>query len=566
VGKLFQQNFHRRDWDGKILKFAKTTSPFRVRDIGKLVDGCQLEWEKSTVCRLAKFSALARHTGCVNSIAWNENGTKLVSGSDDRSVIIWNENFEPIITIPTGHRNNVFCASFVPSSNDELLVTCAADGCVHLLNVETGNRDVLFESEASSYCFKHVFDPSGPSTSGLVTLSDGAVIRFDIRSKTGNEMVNVRTDPTLRLQSTGRFMSPPSGTALAFNPIRPNEFALGTTTRTVLLFDSRNMSVPIFKLVPEFSHRSVETFFPGETEAVSGLDWDLRNRVVVNYCRQSVIEVDTGLISGTCSDPIKVRVGVDNRIPRQWTGRVNHQTFLKEVSLLGNGRYVATGGDCGSLFIWERFGGQRLVLKKPSDPYVLNCIAPHPLLPILATAGIASNVDMWAPTSNDFWTCEIETESETSSEFEQRIELSNEDATSRLDRGSVLKAQANEHFRSGRFESALSQYNELCDSLRFSCYDLSISEQRRDLLGKALTNKAATLMSLTRWHEAIDACDEALDLNPSNTRALLRRGKCYLIIDELEMAEEDLERAVVLNPEDTEAVRILLQLRSSFHR
>lgn len=509
----------------------------------------------------SKSRRLEKHSGCINSVTWNQSGTKLVTGSDDRSVVLWSgEDFQPIITVPTGHRNNVFCVSFVEGSNDSELISSAADGCVHLLNIETGQREVLSGSELSWYCFKHCADPMNPRNTGLVTISDGSVIRFDLRSKEATEVLNVRQDIDLRHLSMGRFSTPPSGTDIAFNPIDPYVFALGTSTRAVLLYDTRNLSSCGSKIIPEFTVRSADSF-PGETEAVSGLDWDTRNGLIVNYCRQSVIEVNTSMVAWKGSgQPVRYRVGNSEEIPRQWTGRVNHQTFLKEVALVGNGNFVATGGDCGSLFIWSRFDNQKLILKKPADPYVLNCIAPHPYLPVLATAGIASTADIWEVKPNASTTV---AESEEASDLEEEVdsivreEVSSDEGRSRIDEATILRTRANICFRESDFLNALNLYNEACSVLQFRCNNDGITNNRRRELEKNFTNKAAALMSLSRWTEAIDACDDALDLNPNSTRALIRRSKCYLRLGDLTLALEDVEHVLLTDPTESDALSIL---------
>ena len=517
------------------------------------------------VSTFGKIHSLEKHSGCINTVNWNESGTKLVTGSDDRTVNIWSTTtFECLITLPTGHRNNVFCATFVPASNDEQIVTCAADGCVHLMNVESGERDILFESAFTGYCFKHCMDPSNPSSTGLVTISDGSVVRFDLRSKTSIEVLNIRQDFDLRQLSLGRFSTPPSGTDIKFNPIDPNIFALGTSTRAVLLFDTRNLSSCGSKIIPEFTKRQSESF-PGEAEAVSGLDWDKRNGLIVNYCRQSVIEVDAGRISWNGEEGTRYRVGRCPEIPRQWIGRVNHQTFLKEVALIGDGRYVATGGDCGNLFIWDRFeNDQKLILKKPADPYVLNCIAPHPYLPLFATSGIASVADVWETFGAEPEDVETELQEETEesgTEFVQREEVTVDEGRERLAAANVLRAQGNQAFGEANFQSSLVLYRQACSLLEFQCGgDAALTRQRRDALEKCHTNKAASLMGLSRWIEAVDACDEALDLNPTSYRALIRRSKCYLRLGNMEAALEDLERVLLSSPTDSEALVLLDQL------
>jgi len=196
--------------------------------------------------------------------------------------------------------------------------------------------------------------------------------------------------------SSARFSFLPSGTALGFNPIDPNTIAIGTNTSAVCIYDSRHMGKgPVRKITPEFPSPGRRRY-PGETTDVSGLAWDERNRIIVNYCRQDIIEIDLNCYTDE-DDTTAATVGSSDLIPRSWSGRVNHQTFLKEVAIMGKkGEYILSGGDCGNLFVWSRFM-KTLLMKMPADPYVLNCVAVNPKLPILATSGIASVADIWEP-------------------------------------------------------------------------------------------------------------------------------------------------------------------------
>ena len=78
----------------------------------------------------------------------------------------------------------------------------------------------------------------------------------------------------------------------------------------------------------------------------------------------------------------------------QYLGRRNEETFAKEVALVHGEQYVATGGDDGHLYVWDRLSGvPRLILK--GDGHIVNCVAPHPFLPYLAVSGIDSTVKIF---------------------------------------------------------------------------------------------------------------------------------------------------------------------------
>lgn len=79
---------------------------------------------------------LEKHRGCVNTVSFNADGDILVSGSDDRKIILWDwESGQIKLSFHSGHNNNVFQAKFMPHSDDRTIVTCAADGQVSIIDL-----------------------------------------------------------------------------------------------------------------------------------------------------------------------------------------------------------------------------------------------------------------------------------------------------------------------------------------------------------------------------------------------------------------------------------------------
>lgn len=78
--------------------------------------------------RLGLDKKLDKHKGCVNSVSFNADGDLLLSGSDDKQVILWDwETASVKLSFDSGHFNNVFQAKFMPFSDDRSIVTSAAD-------------------------------------------------------------------------------------------------------------------------------------------------------------------------------------------------------------------------------------------------------------------------------------------------------------------------------------------------------------------------------------------------------------------------------------------------------
>ncbi|NXV82308.1 DCAF8 factor, partial [Atlantisia rogersi] len=52
---------------------------------------------------------LEGHTGCVNTLHFNQRGTWLASGSDDLKVVVWDwVRRQPVLEFESGHKSNVF--------------------------------------------------------------------------------------------------------------------------------------------------------------------------------------------------------------------------------------------------------------------------------------------------------------------------------------------------------------------------------------------------------------------------------------------------------------------------
>jgi len=72
---------------------------------------------------------------------------------------------------------------------------------------------------------------------------------------------------------------------------------------------------------------------------------------------------------------------------------------VKRVSFIGpNDEYVASGSDCGRIFIWRKRDGKFLRAME-GDECIVNCIEPHPHDMTIASSGIDNDVKMWTPSA-----------------------------------------------------------------------------------------------------------------------------------------------------------------------
>ncbi|XWS23957.1 hypothetical protein CRYUN_Cryun28dG0060300 [Craigia yunnanensis] len=99
-----------------------------------------LQMHSSLIRRLSLERELEGHQGCVNAVAWNSNGSLLISGSDDARINIWSYTGRKLLhSIETGHSANIFCTKFIPETSDELVVSGAGDAEVRLFNLSCLN-------------------------------------------------------------------------------------------------------------------------------------------------------------------------------------------------------------------------------------------------------------------------------------------------------------------------------------------------------------------------------------------------------------------------------------------
>ena len=91
-----------------------------------------------------------------NSVSFNHNGTKIVSGSEDGTVRVWNvETGESELTLE-GHTDHVWSVSF--NHDGKKIVSGSNDKTVRVWNAETGESELTLEGHTggvSSVSFNH---------------------------------------------------------------------------------------------------------------------------------------------------------------------------------------------------------------------------------------------------------------------------------------------------------------------------------------------------------------------------------------------------------------------------
>ncbi|XP_077175174.1 DDB1- and CUL4-associated factor 8 isoform X2 [Paroedura picta] len=321
---------------------------------------------------------LERHAGCVNTLHFNQRGTWLASGSDDLKVVVWDwVRRKPVLEFESGHRSNVFQAKFLPNSGDSTIATCARDGQVRVAELSATqcckNTKKVAQHRGASH--KLALEPNSPCTF-LSAGEDAVVFTIDLR----------QDRPASKLVVTKEKEKKVGLYTIYVNPANTHQFAVGGRDEYVRIYDQR-------KIDENESNGVLKKFCPhhlvnSESKA---------NITCLVYSHDgsellaSYNDEDIYLFNSSHSDGAEYI--------RRYKGHRN-STTVKGVNFYGpKSEFVVSGSDCGHVFLWEKASCQVVQFMKGDKGGVVNCLEPHPHLPVLATSGLDHEVKIWAPTA-----------------------------------------------------------------------------------------------------------------------------------------------------------------------
>ncbi|KAJ8330836.1 hypothetical protein QVD99_001340 [Batrachochytrium dendrobatidis] len=152
----------------------------------------------SLLSKLTLTQRLVAHDGCVNTLSWSEDGSLLLSGSDDTHIALWRylpgDDKLPIAfkeiagstrlvaRLATTHTANIFSAQFMPLTNTTI-VTCAGDATIKLFDLTRSSQSVTTIT----------------LTSDVVTTRVSNYLRqtYDCHTDRVKKVVTTRSDPYL---------------------------------------------------------------------------------------------------------------------------------------------------------------------------------------------------------------------------------------------------------------------------------------------------------------------------------------------------------------------------------
>ncbi|XP_060112660.1 DDB1- and CUL4-associated factor 8 [Heteronotia binoei] len=321
---------------------------------------------------------LERHTGCVNTLHFNQRGTWLASGSDDLKVVVWDWVWrKPVLEFESGHKSNVFQAKFLPNSGDSTIAMCARDGQVRVAELSATqcckNTKKVAQHKGASH--KLALEPNSPCTF-LSAGEDAVVFTIDLR----------QDRPASKLVVTKEKEKKVGLYTIYVNPSNTHHFAVGGRDEYVRIYDQR-------KIDEKESNGVLKKFCPphlvnSESKAnITCLVYSHDgSELLASYNDEDIYLFDSSHSDGAA-------------YIKRYKGHRNSAT-VKGVNFYGpKSEFVVSGSDCGHIFLWEKASCQVVQLMKGDNGGVVNCLEPHPHLPVLATSGLDHDVKVWAPTA-----------------------------------------------------------------------------------------------------------------------------------------------------------------------
>jgi len=121
-----------------------------------------------------QVAILSGHTGGVGSLAFSSDGTLLVSGSDDKTIKLWDIQTGGVINTFHGHNNCVLSVSI--SVDCTTIASGSDDKMICLWDIQTRECHYLMEQQEQVDCVS--FSPADPHY--LISISGGMVKQWDM--------------------------------------------------------------------------------------------------------------------------------------------------------------------------------------------------------------------------------------------------------------------------------------------------------------------------------------------------------------------------------------------------
>ncbi len=335
----------------------------------------------------------ARHPKQVFSVRFSPDGRLLATGSDDRTVNIWDATTGECLHTLTAHTKRVWSVRFSPDGR--LLATCSGDGTIIIwdvatwtvLEILTGYHNWLFAIEFS------------PDSQMLAVANVGHVVKiWDMNTKQPIATLHRHTTwvATLDFSPDGRFLVTASG------------------DRSICLWDT-NTWKELYRWQGYTNWIESVVFDPSGTRLLAGGQdgivraWDLQTGKIVQtltghqLCVWSVDYSPNGrsIVSGSADSTVKLWDAETGDLVNTFSAQ---QGDVWRVKFSPDGRFIAgVGMDNTGVCLWLVTG--ELLATLSGHQNVVRSLAFSPDSQLLATASFDACWRLWDVTTSELVGC-----------------------------------------------------------------------------------------------------------------------------------------------------------------
>jgi len=132
----------------------------------------------------------------------------------------------------------------------------------------------------------------------------------------------------------------------------------------------------------------------------------------------------------------------------------------------------------------------------------------------------------------------------------------------KLEYAKSKKEEGNQFFKKGKYNIAEKRYEMGLNAIKYANEWKDDEKNQAEELQILLNNNIAAIKSKTKkWKDVIKYTNDVLKINPSNVKALFRKGVAQSTLSEYEEAKKTLSKALEIDPDNKDIARELTRLK-----
>ncbi|KAJ8941914.1 hypothetical protein NQ318_013247 [Aromia moschata] len=312
---------------------------------------------------------LLAHYGCVNAIEFSEEGELLVSGGDDRRILLWSvagaiyDRGIPF-AMHTTHSSNIFCVAF--DRENKKIFSGGNDDQVLIHETYSGHLKTKIPHRKPVYGLSiNRQNDNVLATAG----DDGRILLFDLRESSSQDV------QVLAKQKTG-FHS------VMFNPTNPRFLVTANSEDGIALWDCRK---PREKLL----------YYDSNSGKISGISacFDSTGKKILALRRRL--------------PPVLYATQSEHALCQFYHPQYYNSCTMKTCCFAGDDDYVLSGSDDFNLYMWKippddcEWGSSHVILRGHRS--IVNQVRYNKHNNLIASSGVEKMVKLWSAIPIGTW-------------------------------------------------------------------------------------------------------------------------------------------------------------------